>query len=177
MNRRLAAIPLALAALAALAALFAGSPSSSAQADGTRLLRMPDVGARQLVFTHGGDVWIVDRDGGEARRLTATPAVESDPHLSPDGTQVAFTSNRAGRPAVWVLPAAGGMARRLTWYPSTDRVRGWSPDGTRVLYSSERGTAPVGYNRLWTVPVEGGPSTLLPAPWGEDGEFSPTAAG
>ena len=65
-------------------------------AQGTRLLRDPSLSATQIAFTYGGDVWVVGRQGGDARRLTSTAAVEADPHLSPDGRLVAFTSNRAG---------------------------------------------------------------------------------
>ena len=42
-----------------------------------------------------------------------------------------------------------------------------------MLYASSRATAPVGYERLWTVARGGGPSTLLGAPWGHDGSFAP----
>jgi len=66
----------------------------------------------------------------------------------------------------------GGEPQRLTWYPSTSEARGWTPDGSRVLYASSRETAPVGYNRLWTVSPEGGPSALLPAPWAHDASYS-----
>ncbi len=145
----------------------------SAGAEGTRLLRQPTLSASQVAFAHGSDLWVVDRAGGEARRLTSTPAVESDPHFSPDGSRIAFSSDRAGQTAVYVVPATGGTPKRLTWYPAYSFVRGWTPDGERVLYSSWRETAPVGFGRLWTVSAEGGPSQLLPAPWGHDGSHSP----
>lgn len=143
-----------------------------ASAQGTRLLRQPDLSADHVVFAYGGDLWVAERSGGDARRLTITPAVESDPHFSPDGLTVAFTSNRSGTRAVYVVPVEGGMPTRLTWYPASAYVRGWTPDGGRVLYASTRETAPVGYERLWTVSVDGGPSELLPAPWGHDGSYS-----
>ena len=139
----------------------------------TRLLRQPTVSAEHIAFTHGGDLWVVDRAGGEARRLTATPAVVSSPHFSPDGQHIAFTSAISGVPQVHVVGVEGGDATRLTWYPSPSHARGWTPDGTRILYASSRETAPTGYNRLWTVPLEGGPSTLLPSPFGYSGSFSP----
>ena len=41
-----------------------------AQAQGTRLLRDPDVGPNHIVFAHANDLWLVDRDGGDAMRLT-----------------------------------------------------------------------------------------------------------
>jgi tricorn protease len=143
------------------------------QAQGTRLLRQPSLSLSQLAFEYGGDIWVVEKNGGEARRITSTPAVESDPHFSPDGKWIAFTSNRNGFPAVYVVSAEGGIPKRLTWYPAAASARGWTPDGKRVLYSTPRGTAPVGYGRLWSVAVTGGPSELLPSPWGWDGSPSP----
>jgi tricorn protease len=99
--------------------------------------------------------------------------VESDPHFSPDGQSLAFTSNRSGTAMVYVVGVEGGTPRRLTWYPASSYARGWTPDGMRVLYASTREAAPVGFQRLWTVPAAGGPSDLVPAPWGHDGAYSP----
>jgi tricorn protease len=145
----------------------------SLAAQSTRLLRQPSLGPDAIAFAHAGDLWSVGLNGGEARRLTATPAVESDPHLSPDGRWLAFTSTRSGVPAVYVMPAGGGEPTRLTWYPSPSYVRGWTPDGERILYATTRGTAPVPHERLWTVAREGGPSVAVPAPWGTRGSYSP----
>lgn len=156
-----------------LYSLFVFLSPSALFSQGTRLLREPALSQDHVAFTYGADLWVAPRDGGAARRLTSTPAVESDPHFSPDGRLIAFTSNRSGVPSVYVVPVEGGDPTRLSWYPTASLVRGWSPDGERVLYATSRGTAPTGYNRLWTVPVDGGPSTLLPAPWANDGEFSP----
>ena len=142
-------------------------------AQGTRLLRQPNLGISQLAFVYGGDIWVVDKNGGEARRITSTAAVESDPHFSPDNRWIAFTSNRSGVAEVYIVPTEGGIPTRLTWYPAGSSARGWTPDGKNIIYTSARETAPVGYARLWSVPVTGGPSTLLPAPWGFDASFSP----
>ncbi|MFP5356212.1 MAG: protease, partial [Gemmatimonadota bacterium] len=136
-----------------------------AQAQDTRLLRQPTISATDVAFTYGADLWIVPRAGGVARRLTSTPAVESDPHFSPDGRWIAFTSNRSGNPDVYVMSAAGGDPVRVTWYPAPSFARGWTPDGARVVYASSRETAPTDYERLWTVAPTGGPSTMLPAPF------------
>jgi tricorn protease len=138
----------------------------------TRLLRQPTLSSEHVAFTHGGDLWIASRAGGEARRLTSTPAVESNPHFSPDGQFVAFSSNRSGNQQVYVLPVNGGTPRRLTWYPADSYVRGWVPDGGHVLFASSRETAPSSYLRLWTVSPDGGPADLLPPHWGFDGTYS-----
>jgi tricorn protease len=142
-------------------------------AQDTRLLRDPSLSATQIAFTYGGDIWLVSRQGGDARRLTSTAAIEADPHFSPDGKWVAFTSNRAGNDAVYVVSAEGGDPRRLTWSPAGELARGWTPDGRRVLFASDRVSAPTAYQKLWTIPVEGGAAQMLPAYMGFRGSFSP----
>src|SRR6478609_910668 len=101
---------------------------------GTRLLRHPTVSRDSVAFEYAGDLWIVSRSGGQARRLTSTPGVEIDPYFSPDGKQIAFSGTVAGNTDVYVMPAAGGDAKRLTYHPGFDRVRGWTPDGRRVIF-------------------------------------------
>ena len=140
---------------------------------GTRLLREPSISASQIAFEYGGDIWVVARQGGEARRLTSTPAFESSPYFSPDGRWIAFTSNRSGGPAAYVVSVDGGDARRLTWSTAGETARGWTPDGKRVLFASGRVSAPTGYTKLFTIPVEGGVAEQLPAYMGFRGSFSP----
>ena len=103
----------------------------SMAAEEARLLRQPTISDSQIAFAYGADLWIVERSGGQARRLTSTAAVESSPHFSPDGDFIAFTSNRSGTDAVYVVPVEGGTPKRLTWYPAAAVARGWSPDGAQ----------------------------------------------
>ncbi|CAN5356292.1 S41 family peptidase [soil metagenome] len=142
-------------------------------AQGTRLLRQPSLSSTHVAFTYGSDVWIADLNGQNVQRITSTPAVESNPHLSPDGKWIAFNSNRSGNQAVYVVSIEGGTPKRLTWQPSGSLTKGWSADGKRVLYATSRDTAPAGFDRLWTVSTEGGPSSLLSHQWGTDGSYSP----
>jgi tricorn protease len=159
------------ATIAAIALVSFATSTGSAQ--GTRLLRDPSLGPTQIAFTYGGDLWVVARQGGEARRITSTPAVEEDPKFSPDGKWIAFTSNRGGGDAVYVVSADGGDPRRLTWSPAGDHARGWTPDGRRVLFGSGRVSAPTPYEKLWTIALDGGPAQLIPAYMGFRGSFSP----
>ena len=125
-------------------------------AQGTRLLRQPTVSSTQIAFAYAGDIWVVSRDGGDAKRLTSFPGTESDPHFSPDGKQIAFSMQYGGNTDVYVIDAAGGEARRLTRHPAPDIARGWAPDARRVLFSSARVGAPsVGVQQLWTVAAAG----------------------
>src|SRR5262245_30686119 len=108
--------------------------SAVVTAQGTRLLRHPTVSRDSVAFEYAGDLWVVSRTGGQARRLTATPGVEIEPRFSPDGTRIAFTATVAGNTDVYVAPTAGGDPKRLTYHPGSDRVRGWTPDGRRIIF-------------------------------------------
>src|SRR6059058_1908911 len=135
-----------------LTLLLSLSITSLASAQGTRLLRHPTVSRDSVAFEYAGDLWVVSRSGGPARRLTSTPGAEIDPYFSPDGSQIAYTSTVAGNTDVYVVSSAGGDPKRLTFHPGLDRARGWTPDGKRVIFASVRDSAPQqAYFRLWTV--------------------------
>src|SRR5258705_73694 len=68
------------------------SAANAAIAQGTRLLRHPTISRDSVAFEYAGDLWVVSRSGGTARRLTSTPSLEIDPYFSPDGSQIAFTA-------------------------------------------------------------------------------------
>jgi len=148
--------------------------SVPAFAQGTRLLRHPTVSRDSIAFEYGGDLWVVARNGGQARRVTSTQGVELDPFFSPDGSQIAYTSTVAGNTDVYVVPAAGGDPKRLTFHPGLDRVRGWTPDGRGVVFASIRTSAPQqAYWRLWTISIDGGLPTALPMPRAFSVAYSP----
>ncbi|MBV9885032.1 MAG: PDZ domain-containing protein, partial [Acidobacteria bacterium] len=87
---------------------------------------------------------------------------------------IAFTGQYDGNIDAFVMPADGGSPRRLTWHPGPDVVRGWTPDSKRVLFDSAR-EAYADFDRLYTVPVEGGWPEVLPMWRGEAASYSPDA--
>jgi tricorn protease len=163
---RVASLSCAAVALAACCA--------SAQAE-TRLLRHPSASANHVVFAYANDIWIASRDGGDARRLTTFEGAESWPHLSPDGTMVAFTGQYDGNTDVYVVPVEGGSPKRLTFHPGGDAARGWTADG-KVLFASGRDTAPVPYGRFWTIGLDDAMPEALPIPRVFNGKFDETGA-
>lgn len=156
-----------------LLALISLVVSQLTVAEETRLLRQPSISDNHIVFVYGGDIWISDLNGNQVNRITSTPAVESNPFLSPDGKTIAFTSNRSGTTSVYVVASQGGEPQRLTWHASAAQVRGWTPDGSSVLFASSRDTAPTSYNRLWTIPSTGGVAKLVTKQWAFNGAYSP----
>ena len=140
------------------------------------LLRKPTVSKTQIAFSYGGDLWIVGRNGGEARRLTSDVGIEIDPVFSPDGTMIAFTGEYDGNEDVFVAPAAGGIPKRLTTHPDPDQVVGWTRDGKGVLFRSTRGAYAARFAQLYTVKLSGGLPEVLPFPMAFEGSYSPDSS-
>ncbi|MDE3067439.1 MAG: PD40 domain-containing protein [Verrucomicrobiota bacterium] len=137
------------------------------------LLRSPTLSRTQIAFAYGGEIWIVSRDGGNARRLVTGSDRLTGPVFSPDGKVVAYTGDYHGNDDVYVAPAAGGEPRRLTYHPGADIAIGWTPDGKNVLFTSHRAS----YSdpaQFFTMPLHGaGYPTELPLPMGSEGCYSP----
>ena len=159
--------------LAGLATLSA-TRVTTANGGVTRLLRSPTVSATHIAFAYANNIWIVERSGGTARRLTSFQGQTTNPHFSPDGKWIAFTGEYAGNNDVYVVPSEGGEPKRLTWHPGSDQVQGWTPDGKAVMFSSARATwAPSGAPRFWTVPASGGVEEPMALPRANQGKISP----
>ncbi len=160
---------LPLLAVTVLTAVAATPPDGGP----TRLLRTPTVSTTQIAFAYANNIWVVERTGGMARRLTSFQGQTSNPHFSPDGKLIAFSAEYAGNTDVYVVPAAGGEPRRLTWHPGADQVQGWTHDGKAILFTSSRASwAPSAAPRFWTVPVEGGVEEPMALPRGYQGKIS-----
>jgi tricorn protease len=164
---------LLFAAFLVMVGYLGGLEAARAASNPPLLLRYPTLSQTQIVFNYGGDLWIVSREGGDARQLTSGVGTETMPHFSPDGSMVAFTGEYDGNRDVYVVPSTGGVPKRLTFHPLEELVLGWTPDGTRVVFSSAARAFRQRENQLYTVPVAGGFPTLLPLPIAEEASFAP----
>jgi Tol biopolymer transport system component len=73
------------------------------------------------------EIYVIDVDGGNLRRLTDTPAAEGNPSWSPDGTKLVFPSRRAGDWEIYTMNADGTDPQRLTDTPQSEGAPSWSP--------------------------------------------------
>ncbi|MDA1190801.1 MAG: hypothetical protein O3A46_03845 [Candidatus Poribacteria bacterium] len=92
---------------------------------------------KEIALDLGGfdaDIFSVEIDGGDTRNLTGHPAANWYPSWSPDGSRIAFASNRDGDWMIYVMNADGKRLRRVS-----DGMRpAWSPVGNRIAYSYGR---------------------------------------
>lgn len=126
-----------------------------------------------LAESGNADIWTLDPATRQRRRLTADPADDYQPAVSPDGATVVFGSTRSGRPGLWSMARDGSAPRRLT--AGGDMRPSFSPDGRWVAFQrSGVETTPWMVCRVWldTGKVEqvAPPQTMRPAV-SPDGRF------
>ena len=93
----------------------------------------------------------------DAERITHDQADVEFVDVSPDGTELAVSSDRSGEPNLWILPSSGGEMRSLTTDPTPDWQPDYSPDGKEILFYAFRS----GNRDLWVVPAAGGAARQL----------------
>ena len=123
------------------------------------------IGIEKIVFASdrsgNWDIWMMNPDGTELEQLTTNPAGDYGPALSPDGTKVAFYSNRAGNPDIYVLDLQAGVITPLTTdNPESDSDPTWSNDSSEIAFASRRG----GYDAIWNISASGGTATQVTFP-------------
>jgi len=116
-----------------------------------------------IVFTYMGDLYRVPATGGNATQLTFHEAHDFMAVWSPDGSKIAFASDRYGNFDVFVMDAMGGPATRLTYHSTDESPYSFSADGSAVLFGAQRmDTAEhrqfptPSQPELYSVPVTGG---------------------
>ncbi len=132
------------------ALLITVATGAVASDESSPLILQPEINSdgTSIAFSYQGDIWTVSSDGGRANRLTIHEGYERNPMWSPDGDNIAFSSDRFGNSDVFIMPKEGGRPSRLTYHSASDIVTGFTEDG-QVLFNSRRLYAQV--EREWEV--------------------------
>ena len=85
----------------------------------------------------GKEIYLMDYDGRNIRRLTTTGILNLSPVWSPPGDELAFVSWRGKQPAVYVMSSDGRLGHLATVGGELSAAPEWSPDGRRLVYSSD----------------------------------------
>ena len=116
----------------------------------------PDGGT--IAFSMLGDIYTLPIGGGDATRISSGAAWDVQPRFSPDGKQIAYTSDRGGGNNLWRMNRDGSGAAQVT--KETFRLLNnpvWTPDGQYLIgrkhFTSERSA---GAGELWMYAVNGG---------------------
>ena len=138
--------------------------ASACMAGDVDLPRYPAISpdGNDVTFSWRGDLWLVPVEGGEARRLTVHPGVDSRSSWSPDGTRIAFESDRDGYRNIWLINPDGSGIEQIV---QSDRYAvlndfGPGPDGVddpTVTFDSRFEGDFYRSSRPYQVSAEGGP--------------------
>ncbi|MBX3324125.1 MAG: PD40 domain-containing protein [Phycisphaeraceae bacterium] len=158
-----------------LAGLAASAAAMIQDKPDAGMFRYPDISAKHIAFSYSGDIWVVDRMGGEARKLVGPRGDEVLARFSPDGSRIAFVGNYEGNSDLYTIPVEGGIAERVTYHPGTEILCEWTEQDELLFYMS--GLSGLGrMTQLFTVSASGGHLTEMPIPYGAVGSISPDGA-
>lgn len=118
------------------------------------------------------DLYLKPIDGNTVTQLTADPAQDVMPSISPDGERIAFASDRAGSWDLFVMSVAGGRAVQLTNQPTAELNPSWSPDGERIAFGRLGEVS--GRWEIWVLSVDN-PSAAEFVGFGENPRWCPVA--
>jgi Tol biopolymer transport system component/imidazolonepropionase-like amidohydrolase len=135
----------------------------------TRQVTQPDVvvtpDGKTLIFTMLGHLFRLPIEGGSAEQVTFGPYYDSDPAISPDGSRVAFVSDRDGSEGnIFVLDLGSKQVSPLT-KESRAGCPAWSPDGQAIAYLSFQPRNPTSASAVVRrISLEGGEALTISSP-------------
>jgi CubicO group peptidase (beta-lactamase class C family)/imidazolonepropionase-like amidohydrolase/Tol biopolymer transport system component len=116
---------------------------------------------QHIVFELLGDLYTMPIAGGDARRIVAGNAFESQPRYSPDGKSLVYISDQSGSDNVWIATADGAAPRAITRRRRASmQSPTWSPDGQSIYVTVSDLTAPLAAE-IWRVDVATGNETRV----------------
>ncbi len=127
-----------------------------------KMIQYPDVSDSYICFTYADDLWIVDKQGGTAHRLTTKEGQETMGKFSPDGKTIAFNANYDGNTDIYTIPVTGGIPKRITTHGMPDNIKGWTQDGKFLIYTSRMESGKQRFSKAFKISINGGLPTRMP---------------
>jgi Tol biopolymer transport system component len=119
------------------------------------------------------EIYLMNNDGTNQRRLTFNTKQDAEPAWSPNGQKLTFLSDRDGTLNVWVMDSSGVNQKQLTSTSQPDGTPSFSPDRTKILSASKRGTTGEGtVFDIYTMNPDGSNIVLLTN--SKSGDFEPS---
>jgi TolB protein len=107
----------------------------------------------------------MDIASGQVARLTNTPAIETAPSFSPDGSKIVFESDRSGTQQIYLMDAAGGDAKRISFGQGRYGTPVWSPRGDLIAFTKQAN----GRFHIGVMRTDGSEERLLTASFLDEG--------
>jgi Tol biopolymer transport system component len=140
---------------------------------------LPPAGNGKIAFESSrsgmsqANIHVMEADGANPINLTPEPFLDSFAVWSPDGTKMAFSSDRDGNHEIYVMNANGSNPVRLTNNPAVDVDPSWSPDSAKLTFYSDRD----GNQEIYIINADGSnqirltntPQSEFDATWSPDG--------
>lgn len=137
-----------------------------------KLIQYPDVSETHICFTFGNDLWLVEKDGGKAIKLSSPDGRETNPKFSPDGNTIAYEANYDGNFDIYTIPVEGGVPQRVTGHGMTELIMDWSGDGNDILYTSSMESGKQRWSQFYLIDKDGGLPDKLPVELAARGHLS-----
>jgi C-terminal processing protease CtpA/Prc len=116
---------------------------------------VPSPDGSRICFSYQGDLWLVSTESGTASRLTVNPGYDFNPKWAPDGSRIAFVSDRETNDQIYSMKPDGTDLKQHTFYAGGNRLYSWRMDSKGLIFGSKRNDRYAWMPEVYMVTLEG----------------------